>query len=160
MAGYKARQVAAIEAAVVAGRRALRAAGRYEPLIFAEAFVAAGGVQLPGEPGAESRTATAGQELLRALRAGRRDDPDPLLRRELQRALSETAWAEAAADDRVVGFRLELNPACAADPACDALTKQDHGFGRNLFPKMAVVVLPPQADGSRFVPVTQDEMEC
>ncbi|KAB7619545.1 hypothetical protein [Alkalilimnicola sp. S0819] len=161
MAVYKARQIAAIEEAVMTGRRALKAAQNDDPRVFAHAYVAAGGVQIPGQPAAKDAAQALGRALLESL--ARNTAPaqeNELLRFEWERVQQETEWVRQARDERVVGFRLVLSPAAERDMACAAISKQDHGYGRNLFPRLSIVVLPPQALGSRFVPVSVDEVEC
>lgn len=159
MAVFRARQVARIRDAVAAGREALRRAGDFDPLRFARAFVAAGGPQVPDAPPEAGEA--LGERLLRALAAGQRhaaDDPD--LERELQRVRTEARWAEAQDDDQIVGFLLRLPSAAEDSPTAEALAHQSQGLGPGVFRKGDIVVLQPECDGARFVPVSAHEVEC
>lgn len=159
MAVFRARQVARIRDAVASGRAALRRAGRYEPARFARAYVAAGGLQVPDAPAAAG--VALGERLLQAVAAGRRRAPDdPDLDRELRRVASEARWAEAQADDRIVGFLLRLPPGAEASPTAEALAHQSQGLGPGVFRKGEILVLQPDCDGAEFVPVTDHEVEC
>jgi len=154
-ARYTQAQVGAIARAVRAGRDA--AAGADDgALAFAAAFVAAGGVQVPGAEGDDAGAERIATALLEALRGGALPDGDDV-RREIARARAEAAWA--AASERVVGFRLQPGPRAAAAPEVRALAGTDHGLGAGVVPKTRVVVLPPDCDDCAFVPVTDDDVE-
>ena len=84
---------------------------------------------------------------------------DPDLRRELERARNEAAWAEAMEDDSVVGFYLDLPAAARNDPGVEALAHRIGGLGAGVVPRSEVVVLQPECDGVRFVPVREHEIE-
>ena len=157
-AAYTPAQAAAIRRAVAAGREALRRARDYSPLRFARAYIESGGVQPPGRPDDGASAQDLSLRILAALegRGAAGDDAD--LRVELRRIHAETAWARAAASDKVVGFRLQLSDAAAALPVCAALAAVDHGLGAAVFRKAEIVILPPQCDG-RFIPVGEDEVE-
>jgi hypothetical protein len=158
---YRARQIAVIRDAVAAGRDALRASDDPSPLLFARAFIAAGGVQIPGQPDADDARDALAERLLRALATDqRRVAGDRDLQRELDRAHAETAWVRAQADDLVVGFRLELPPAAMEGPTAEALSHDNHGLGPGIVRKADIVVLQPDCDGARFYPVTEHEIEC
>ena len=160
MAVFRARQVARIRDAVAAGRRAVRAAGVEDPRVFARAFVAAGGAQVPGDP-SEQASAQLGERLLAALARG--DSPcaaDPDLSREISRAVTETRWAMALDDDRVVGFLLDLPAAALENPTVEALAHQSQGLGPGVFRKGDILVLQPECDGARFLPVSVHDIEC
>lgn len=158
MAAYRARQLAVIRDAIAAGREALRAAASPDARVFAAAYIAAGGVQIPGEPEADAATELA-RRLEASLEAGVRRVDDPHLQREIDRAHREVAWVAAQSDDSIVGFHLAL-PASAMDsPTAEALSHQDHGLGPGVFRKGDIVVLQPDCDGARFTPVTEHEVE-
>ena len=155
MTDYTPEQLQHIRLAVGAGREAMRLAGRFEPLIFARAFAAAGGVQLPGKAGdAPSLAARLIQALDRA-----ETSTDPLLTREIERARSEARWAALAEADDVVGFRMDLPPAAVLEPICRELMKADHGLGAAVFRKAEIVVLPAVCGSARFTPVHDHEIE-
>ena len=160
MAAFRARQVARIRDAVAAGRQAVRAAGEADVPCFARAFVAAGGAQVPGDRDGAAGAAL-GERLLGALAAGRRTAPDDAdLDRELRRAHTETRWAMALDDDRIVGFLLDLPDAALAHPSAEALAHQSHGLGPGVLRKADILVLQPECDGARFIPVTEHDIEC
>jgi len=159
MAVFRARQVARIRDAVASGRDALRRAARYDRELFARAYVAADGPQVPDAP--PEAGAELGRRLLQAVAAGRREAPeDPDLHRELRRVDIETRWAEAQADDHIVGFLLRLPPSAEASPTAEALAHQSQGLGPGVFRKGEILVLQPECDGAELVPVTDHEVEC
>lgn len=159
MQGYRARQIAAISDAVAAARLEVRRRQCFEPLLFAEVFLARGGLRVPGGPDDEDRRRQLAEALLTALRAGRDSDPDPTLRRELHRVRQELAWARALEREGVVGFRLRLPAAALQNPICEHLLNENHGLGPGVYRKYDVVVLRPECDGYRFEPVLADEIE-
>ncbi len=160
MAVYRARQVARIRDAVSAGREAVRAAGSADALIFARAFVAAGGAQVPGDT-SEAAAQALGERLLAALAAGAQAAPgDADLARELQRAHTEAEWAIALDDDRIVGFLLELPAAALETPTVEALAHQSQGLGPGVVRKADVIVLQPDCDGARFIALSEHDIEC
>lgn len=153
---YTPEQLQQIRLAVAQGREAMRAAGRFEPLVFARAFVAAGGVQVPGAAGDDS---ALGAELLRALEQNAPTTGDARLAREIERARNEARWAQLAESDTVVGFHLRLPPAALLDPKCREILKADRGLGAAVFRKGEIVVLPTACDGASFTPVYEHEIE-
>lgn len=155
MTDYTPEQLEHIRLAVGAGREAMRLAGRFEPLVFARAFTAAGGVQMPGKPGDAQSLAA---RLIHALDRGE-VSTDPLLTREIERARSEARWAALAEADDVVGFRMDLPPAAVLEPICRELMKADHGLGAAVFRKAEIVVLPAVCGNARFTPVYDHEIE-
>lgn len=158
---YRARQIAAIRDAVSAARQALRSEGRFDPVRFAEVFIAEGGVQIPGRPDEHEAARELGIALREALARGERHHAeDANLQREIRRAVAETCWAEAMEDDTVVGFYLDLPPAALDSPTAEALSHENHGLGPGVFRKADVVVLQPACDGARFIPVREHEIEC
>jgi hypothetical protein len=160
MANFKARQLAAIRDAVAAGRDAMREAGRFEPGVFARAFVAAGGVHIPGRRDEAAEQALAAR-LLDALNSGEYSHPaDRDLQREVDRARNEAKWTAAQADDKVVGFFLMLPESAHDSPVAEAVSHDSHGLGPGIYRKGDIVVLQPECDGARFVPVLEDEIEC
>lgn len=155
MTDYTPEQLSQIRLAVAQGREAMRAAGRFEPLVFARAFVAAGGAQVPGGVGDDR---SLGARLLHALEHGEVAS-DALLAREIERARNEARWAQLAESEAVVGFHLRLPPAALLDPKCRELLKADHGLGAAVFRKAEIVVLPAACDGASFTPVYEHEIE-
>ena len=154
---FRARQMEAIRNAVAEAREAIRARGTCTPLAFAEAFVAAGGPRRPGDDTPESREAL-GRALLSALARGE-SAADPDVRREVERARNEAAWAQAMEDDSVVGFYLALPEQAREDPAVEALAHRVGGLGAGVVARSEVVVLQPVCDGVRYVPVREHEVE-
>ena len=68
MRAYKARQIARITDAIAAARLELRRQRRFDPLLFAQVFVAHQGPQIPGQPDAEAAAHRLGELLLEGLR--------------------------------------------------------------------------------------------
>ena len=160
MAAFRARQVARIREAVAAGRQAVRQAGEADAVVFARGFVAAGGAQVPGDRGGDAGEAL-GERLLVALAAGRGAAPeDPDLDRELRRSHSEARWGMALDDDRIAGFLLDLPQSALDNPTVEALAHQSQGLGPGVFRKADILVLQPECDGARFIPVTEHDIEC
>ncbi|MDR9432453.1 MAG: hypothetical protein RI539_01300 [Spiribacter sp.] len=160
MAVFRARQVARIRDGVVAGRNAVRAWGKADAHVFARAFVDAGGAQVPGDPDASASAALA-KRLLKALGNGEPAAPDdPDLNRELQRAQAEAQWALSLDDDHVVGFLLDLPATALENPTVEALAHQSQGLGPGVFRKADVLVLQPECDGARFIPISEHDIEC
>jgi len=158
---YRARQLATIREAVAAGRDALRRAGSQDPRVFARAFVEAGGVQIPGDPGDTAAAAELAEALLRSLERGEHSHPaSPHLQRELDRALREVRWTAAQTDDKIVGFYMQVPERLMDDPGVEAMSHENQGLGPGVFRKADILVLQPQFDGVRFIPVLEDEIEC
>ena len=156
MNDYNPEQFDRIRMAIAQARAAMRAVGRFEPLVFARAFIAADGLQVPGEQADTARLATL---LLQALERDEAGGADALLAREIERARSEARWAKLAESDDVVGFHMQLPGAALLDPVCRAVLKADHGLGAAVFRKAEIVVLPAACDGARFTPVYAHEIE-
>lgn len=160
MVGYRARQLGAIRDAIAAAREALRRSGGDDPLVFATAFVAEGGIQVPGRPGDVSAIRSLGESLLRALASGSYHQPnDPDLQREINRARNEARWVNVMREAKVVGFYLQLPPQALRSPTVEALSHENRGLGPGVFRKGDIVVLQPECDGARFIPVLEDEIE-
>ena len=155
MTDYTPEQLQQIRLAVAQGREAMRAAGRFEPVEFARAFVAAGGVQVPGA----GDDPQLGSELLRALEHSTTVTGNALLTREIERARNEARWAALAESDAVVGFHLRLPPVALLDPKCRQILKADRGLGAAVFRKGEIVVLPAACDGASFTPVYDHDIE-
>lgn len=156
MTDYTPEQLDQIRLAVAQAREAMRAAGRFEPLVFAWAFTAAGGLQVPGTI---TDTTALGRRLLLALERGENGGTDALLVREIERARTEANWARWAEADDIVGFHLQLPPAAVLEPKCREILKADRGLGAAVFRKGEIVVLPAACDGARFTPVYVHEVE-
>lgn len=161
MLGYRAQQLAAIRDAVAAARETLRRNGADDPLAFARAFVAAGGIQVPGRPNDGAAMCALGERLLWALTSGNYHHPgDPDLQREVDRARNEVHWVAAMRDDKVVGFFMQLPAHALQSPTVQALSHDNKGLGPGVFRKGDIVVLQPECDGARFIAVLEDEIEC
>lgn len=160
MAAFRARQVARIRDAVATARQAVRQAAHPDRLLFARAFVDAGGAQVPGDRDGEASAALA-ERLLDAVAGGQSEAPaDADLERELQRVRTETEWALALDDERIVGFLLDLPDSAMETPTVEALAHQSQGLGPGIFRKADILVLQPECDGARFIPVTEHDIEC
>lgn len=161
MVGYRARQLAVIRDAVAAAREALRHNGVDDPLVFARAFVAEGGIQVPGRSEDTVAMQALGERLLRALTSGSYQHPeDPDLQREIERARNEARWVAAMRDDKIVGFFMQLPAHALRSPTVEALSHENRGLGPGVLRKGDIVVLQPECDGVRFIAVLEDEIEC
>lgn len=156
MPDYTPEQRERIRLAIAHGRDAMRVAGQFEPLVFARAFIAAGGLQVPG---AAADTAALAARVVTALEQNESGNADALVAREVERARAEARWTQLAESDAVVGFHLQLPGAARLDAACREILKSDHGLGAAVFRKFEIVVLPPACDGARFTPVYDHEIE-
>ena len=159
MAQYSAEQIRIIKQAMALGRAAMQRAGRYEALVFAEAYVTHDGVQIPGVGGDDAARARVADGLLEALRSDHTASGDAHVMREIKRAQSEARWARLAESDQVVGFHLRMGPAAQLEGACRELLYQDHGLGAAVFPKAQTVVLPVGCEDYEFTPVLEHELE-
>lgn len=159
MAEYTAEQVQAIRDAIAKGREAMQRPQRYDPLVFARAYVAHGGIQIPGAPSDTTRAEAVAKALLAMLAQAHAASDDEDVQRELKRVQTEVRWVTLAESDKVVGFYLKLGPAAELEAACRQLLGQDHGLGAAVFPKTQVVVLPAACSDYEFVPVLEDEIE-
>lgn len=157
MTDYTPEQTQRLRRAIAEGREAMRRAGQFQPLVFAQAFLVAGGLQIPGAADNEETQRLADQ-LLQIIAQGGSSN-HPVLRRELERARNEARWTQAAEADDVIGFRLELAPAALLDRSCRQVLKADHGLGSAVFRKAEIVVLPAACEGARFFPVYAHEIE-
>ena len=157
MPDYTPAQTQRIRLAIADGREAMRRTGQFQPAVFAYAFVAAGGLQIPGASD-DSEAPPLATQLLQLVTQGGTSN-HPVLRRELERAHNEARWAQAAEADDVIGFRLELAPAAVLDRSCREALKADHGLGSAVFRKEEIVVLPAACEGVRFFPVYAYEIE-
>lgn len=159
MIEYTAEQVQVIRDAVAKGREAMHRARHYDPLVFANAYIGYGGVQIPGERQDAGLSQHIAEQLLASLRSGHPSSDDEHLRRELKRVHAEVRWATVAQSDKIVGFYLKLGPAARLEAACRQLLGEDFGLGAAVFPKTRIVVLPAACSDYEFVPVLEDEVE-
>jgi hypothetical protein len=159
MAEYTPQQVQAIRDAIAKGREAVQRLQRPDPLVFARAYVAHGGIQIPGVPADTTRAESVAKALLAILTQGDAATDDEHVLRELKRVQTEVRWVTLAESDKVVGFYLRLGPAAELEAACRQLLGEDHGLGSAVFPKTQVVVLPTACSDYEFVPVLEDEVE-
>lgn len=159
MAEYTPEQLQRLRHAVHAGREAMRQAGRYEPLVFAAAFIAHHGVQVPGASNEAALQQILAHHVLSSLRRGRLTSRDRTVMREVKRAQVEAQWTRLAQSDHVVGFYLKLGPVSRLHAPCLEWLGADNGLGAAVFPKGRVVVLPPECEDYEFVPVHEHELE-
>ena len=156
---FRARQVAKIRDAIAAGRQAVRRAGTTDPVIFARAFVEAGGAQRPDVEDPKAH-AIVGEQLLSLLAKNPdAESADPDVQRELRRAREQTNWAILMEDDAVAGFLLKLSDDALATSRGEALAHQSFGLGPGIFRKADIPVLQPECDGAVFLPISQHEIE-
>ena len=159
MLPFAPEQIVIICSAVQAGRAAVQRQGCADPCVFARAFIAENGVQIPSEP-QERRTAQwVAQQLLHALRTSEPSREDAHVARETHRAQIETRLALRLSSERSVGFTVRLGPRAQSDPACRAIINEDLGLGAAVFPRNRVVVMPPWCLDYNFTPISEDEVE-
>lgn len=156
---FTPQQATAVREAIRRAREAMHEAARYEPLVFARAFVASGGVQIPGPAEDRGRAQDVAGRVLAVLSGAAQHEDDPDVLREVHRAHVESRWARAAGDADVVGFWLELGSDAASNPLCRALLGEDHGLGGGVFPKTYILVVPPCCTDYDYVPVRDQEVE-
>ena len=156
---YTLEQIKTIRGAVAEGREAMRQTREFDPIVFARAFIAHGGIQIPGAPDDVKKRREIEGWLVQSLEQGAPVNNDRTLLREFNRARAETQWTEAAESESVVGFRLKLPPQAEFSPIGHELTKQDHGLGAMVYRKGEIAVLPPECDGSIFTPIIEHEVE-
>jgi hypothetical protein len=159
MRAYLPEQVQIIRGAVARGREAMRRRGRFDPVVFARAFIEHGGIQIPGQPDVQEARENIAREVLSLLASGAPESRDATVAREVRRARAESDWTRHAEADKVVGFRLHLGPGAERSPVCQTLLNVDHGLGQGVYRKAEVAVLPPDCDDSSFAPVLEDEVE-
>lgn len=159
MAQYSAEQIRIIKQAMALGRVAMQRTGRYEALIFAEAYVAHDGVQIPGSEDDDAARTRVAHRLLESLRSGHTATSDVHVMREIKRVQVEVRWAQLAESDRVVGFHLRMGPAAQLESACRELLHRDQGLGAAVFPKAQTVVVPAGCEDYEFTPVLEHELE-
>lgn len=158
MASYSPDQILAIRRAIAEGRAAVSGHGHRDLLRFAAAYVAHGGIQVPGQPEDQKARDAIARRLMAILESTATAE-DPSVMRELARVKMETQWANAARLPKVVGFRLQLGPEALRRTECLALLAVDRGLGAAVFGKTEVVVLPPGCEDCEFIPVMEDEVE-
>ena len=159
MAEYTPEQVRAVRDAVAQGREAMHRAKRYDPVVFAQAYIRHGGVQIPGVPNAAALSQRIAKQLLTSLKCGNPIGDDEHLRRELKRVHTEVRWTTLAQSEKIVGFYLKLGPAAELEPTCRQLLGEDSGLGAAVFPKTRIVVVPAACSDYEFIPVLEDEIE-
>lgn len=156
---FRARQVATIRDAIAAGRAAVRMARVADPVVFARAFVDAGGAQRPDVKDQQAHEKLGVQLLVQLAKDPEAESSDPDLQRELVRARQQAQWAMAIEDDSIAGFLLQLSPGALATPRGEALAHQSFGLGPGVFRKTDIPVLQPECDGAVFLPISQHEIE-
>jgi hypothetical protein len=156
---YTPEQINAIRLAIAEAHATMRQQRRFEPLVFAQAFIAHGGIQIPGEPDNLGECKRLAQSVILSLEAGRPVREDANLAREIRRTQIQARWCKSAESDKVVGFRLDFDEDTLKNPNCLALLGIDHGLGTAVTRKGQILVLPPECDGYTITPVLEDEIE-
>lgn len=140
-----------------------------DALVFADAFIKAGGIQIPGIPAVDGGTLRRiGSYVLMNLMEGsgaKLKYPEPewffdTLVREINRAHSEAYWFGAAMHPDTAGFRLVMYDNIVDMAGCKRFAECDNfGLGEGIFPKEEIVVLPACCDGAAFEVVFKDEIK-
>ena len=159
MQPFSPEQIAIIRSAAQSGRAAVQRRMRDDPCVFARAFIAENGVQVPSQPQELDTVRRVARQLLRVLRTGEALEQDVHVARETHRARLETRLAVSLSSQRSVGFMVRLGPQAQSDPACRAIIGEDLGLGAAVFPMNRVVVMPPWCLDYDFTPISEDEVE-
>lgn len=164
---FTIEQRASIRRGIMAGRRDMKKRGS-SALVFANAFVKARGVEVPGLQVDDGTKNRIGSYILLHVSNGSSISlkyPEPewffdCVAREVNRAHSEAYWFSGMEHPDVVGYRMLIQDnvadmeKCAKIVACD-----NYGMGSGVFPKHEIVVLPPCCDGTSFLAVFSDEID-
>jgi hypothetical protein len=159
MQPFSPEQIAIIRSAVQSGRAAVQRQRCDDPCVFARAFIAENGVQIPSQPQEQDTAQRVAQQVLRVLRTGEPLKGDEDVAREAHRARIETRLALSLSSERSVGFTVRLGPQAQSDPACRVIIGEDLGLGAAVFPMNRVVVMPPWCLDYDFTPISEDEIE-
>ncbi len=120
--------------------------------VFAEAFIKAHGIQIPGRELDENTRQCLNEYVLKSLAGAPTFVHEPtwmikLIGREIDRAHSEASQAALRDQDSVVGFNLAFSDQVTDKVFCMRIASTDlYGLGKGIFPKDEIVVLPPGCD--------------
>ncbi len=155
---FTPRQVFLIREAIYEGRMAM-ADGGADAMVFAMAFLDAGGLQVPGRELSDAERVRIHGHILESLGGtptflSEAEWVVPVVTREIERAFMESDLAASREKDEVVGFRLKVSARDAKDVFCRRITGADlYGLGAGVFPKEEIVVLPPHCESIHWEPV-------
>ena len=151
MKNYTPKQIFTIRNAIESARQAMTTFGN-NAAVFAEAFITADGIQVPGKDIEESVRKRINDYILKSLAGEISFVHEPswiieLISREIDRAHSEAAQATVRAQDNVAGFSLAFSENVTDKEFCLRIASADlYGLGEGVFPKDEIVVLPPGCD--------------
>ncbi|HXH03829.1 MAG TPA: hypothetical protein VNN09_10985 [Candidatus Competibacteraceae bacterium] len=157
---YSPKQIFAIRKAIERGRQAMSADG-IDPLVFASAYLEAGGVQIPGQELDEPMRRRIDAHILESLGSTPTFLQEKhwiidVVSREIERIHSEVKLAEQRQQEQVRGFRFRFSSNSRNKDFCARLAEADlYGLGPGVFPRDEVVVLPPSCDQCWWEPVLQ-----
>ena len=135
-----------------------------EPEIFLEAFIKAGGIQVPGHEINKDDQQNIGDHALKSLRGSPSfmSKPDYIrdtIRREMGRAYSETYIQTGIKTDDVIGYRLLADGTTNNNNQCTQLINKNlYGLGKGVYPKNEIIVLQPYCDRCYLEVVFDDEI--
>lgn len=138
-----------------------------DPLIFAAAFIKAGGLQVPGFNAPQPIKDRIGSCVLLSLaeRWGPRypfDDPQwafDTVVRETNRALTETMMRGAEGHPDVAGFRIVIGENVVKRSGCELFARAvDFGLGPGIYPRDEIPILPACCDRAYLEIVFSDEI--
>jgi hypothetical protein len=154
MDDFTQKQRRLIRDAIVSGRDAMKDQGA-DAIVFAKAFIAGRGVQVPG---GHSLNTLARRRLdallLAAVKNGDAAAPpdapvwlSACVKRELARALSEATLFPARSNADVLGIAVDCSSAADRD-ACERFITLNTRGGSGLHDKHEIVILPTACDGA------------
>ena len=159
---YTPRQIAAIQNAIGRGRQSLMQCDEH-PRIFANAFIRAEGLQLPGEDLDRETRRRMEIHIMAAINERHSEiEEEPrisaAIHREITRILGESERFQMMKNPYLVGYHLVIDDQVADKCCCKYFTSIDvFGLGPGVVPPHEIVVLPPCCDGIQWKPVYETE---
>ncbi len=153
MKNYTPKQTFIIRNAIESGRQAMAQFGTHAS-VFAEAFIEANGIQVPGQEIDEGTRQYINDYVLKSL-AGQASFIHEaswlveITSREIDRVHSEVTQAIIRIQEQVTGFSFAFSHDVTDKEFCQKVASTDlYGLGAGIFPKDEIVVLPPGCDQS------------
>ena len=151
MKNYTPKQIFIIRNAIEKGRNAMAIFGNNAET-FAKAFIAADGIQVPGEQLDKAVQKRINDYVLKSLTGKLPFINEPswvidIIGREVDRVQSEVTQAILRAQNHVAGFSFAFSENVTDKEFCSRIASTDlYGLGPGIFPKDEIVVLPPGCD--------------